>query len=222
MDDMTRSEIKFVKDLLLELFERAGNVAELWTDEGAQQICRLLLPFDNSRHLESALPSEGNPSGSFRDHSRFLFLDFVEKEKALPVLDMSWDLAAPRPMIRFRFFLLHWSDEDLKLRAVGFRLEPPEGAGGEGPGNHDYWHAQMISEFRKGDHILAKIVGASSEWIPTKQPTFPLPARRLGDLLAVLLVSIYGAKPLARLGSHVSLFSELAKRLREMGVQLTA
>lgn len=244
-----RDEVHFIRGMLLDLFrgtyERFHAQGELWRDEHVQRVCEELMPFYNTRQLEKALPSEGNPCGGLRDSSMFLFLDFVEKEKALPVLDASWDLA--RPTIRFRFFFLHWLDDSVRPRAVGFRLEPPEGPAAadsigeqvplkrsgrafgsrdtpkpitKEPGSHDYWHIQMISEFRKGDELLRRLVGDLPTWLPTAQPAFPLPAKRLGDLLAALLVSIYGARQLASLGRDTAFFGELRDRLRSMNVPL--
>jgi hypothetical protein len=121
-------------------------------------------------------------------------------------------------VVRFLFFLLHWKDGEERPQAVGFRLESPEGpAGKRGVGNHDYWHGQMITEFEKGDDQIRTLLGATPRWIPTRQPAFPLPAKKMGDLFAVLLLSLYGARQLGKF-QHLDGFVDLAGRLSDMGI----
>lgn len=221
----TTSEVEFINSLLLGLFEHTyrdfHENGRLWADHNIRNICQTIYPFSDSHQLKGVLPSETRLIGGFRDLRMLLFLDFVEKERSLPILDMSWNLISmqdhPDSIIRFRFFLLRWNGGESRPRAVGFRLEPPEGSGNMGFGNHDYWHVQMISELEKGDDFLRRVVGMVPEWIPTKQPAFPLPAKRLGDLLAALLVSVYGAKQIGRIAVEVGVHG-LMDRLRGMGI----
>jgi hypothetical protein len=230
MDKATRAEVDFVNKVLLDLFEhtcqRFHESGGLFIDERTRKVCELLYPFTDSRQLETALPSGERLRGGFRDRRMLLFLEFTEREPALPVLDMNWDFATgtKRSTIRFRFFLLQWKDGDPRPRAVGFRLEPPEGDGAVSgqSGSHNYWHAQMIAELEKGDDLLSKIVGHPNTWVPTKQPAFPLPAKSLGDLLVVLLLSIYGAKQLARLLVAAEIRGDLAERLKGMDIRISS
>jgi len=228
MDRTTRIEVDFVRRVLLVLFE--GTVqkfhqdGDLLKDDGMRHVYEFLRPFTHSGQLEAALPSEGRLQGKLRDFG-LLFLAFVEKGRALPVLDMSWNFStqAERPEIRFRFFLLQSEVGASHPHAIGFRFEPPEGsATSDKSGSHDYWHAQMIAGFEKDDELLKKIVGRPDVWVPTKQPAFPLPAKSWGDLLAVLLLSIYGTKQLAKLLDDAVIRAELAKRLEGAGVRISS
>ena len=230
MDKSVRAEIEFVNALLLDLFEstaeRFHKRGELW-DEKTSRVCEKLMPISNTRQLQRSLPSDERPVGRLRDEGLLLYMQHSEVdkgEKALPVLDMGWDFTLNRykhPIIRFRFFLLHW-DGDGQIRAVGFRLETPEGEGrdAEIPGSHDYWHAQMITELEAEDNLLEKLIDPLRFWIPTKQPAFPVPARKLGDLLVVLLVSVYGMRQLSALIQSFKSSSSMAlkKRLKEMRI----
>lgn len=229
MDAATRSEVDFVRLVLLALFERAtGEFDGFWSDDRTRRICMLIRPFEDNRHLEKVLPSEHRLRGSFRGEKCLLFLENVERGsgKTFPILDMSWDLnpeeGYPGPVIRFRLFLVHWDSRDSKTTALGFRFEPPEGPGAEGLGSHDYWHAQMIAEFEKGDGFLSRVIDNAPDWIPTKQPAFPLPAKRLGDLLAILLLSVYGGKQLSKIFLASDFHSSLTNRLKGMGIPFSA
>jgi len=226
-DNETNAEISFIKDTLLHFFESSyenyHKEGALWGDERLGNILETFMPITDARLLEKCLPPNDRRSGRLRDRNMFLYLQLVEKENALPILDFGWDLDKPHCDFRFRFFLLHFEKGENTPRAVGFRLEPPEGSATtpRQPGTHDYWHAQMISELDEGDKLLEKIIGRLPEWVPTKQPAFPLPAKKPGDLLAILLLSLYGARQLADLSRELDVFPELADRLKEMDVNLT-
>jgi hypothetical protein len=218
LEDNLRTEVAFVKRLLLGLhqlsFNKFCNREGGWSDARILDVLEKLQMFGSKEWLEDRLPSDHRQKGRLLSRSHLLFLDFVDKDNTLPILDMVWDLQRrPVEEIRFRFFLLHWENND-RPRAVGFRLEAPEG-----PGSHDYWHGQMIAEFEKGDaqHIQKLIGEEIPRWIPRRQPAFPLPAKSMGDLLAVLLLSLYGLKQL-RTFSELDGFGELSERLRQMDI----
>ena len=203
------------KQSLLDFFHKRG----MWKRPEMGIVREIFLPFTDLHWLKERLPSQQRPNGRLRRGKNMVFFNFIEKDTALPLFDMRWDFRHPSSKLelRFRFFLLQWKKEGGKPHAVGFRLESSEG-----PGAHDYWHAQMITEFEKDDDDIRGLVELEiPAWIPTSQPAFPLPVRRgpegIGDLLAVLLVSLYGLEELKGF-KDLEGFAEVTERLRAIGV----
>ena len=90
------------------------------------------------------------------------------------------------------------TDEYQKPYGIGFRLETPEcsnqtetPAGNEGI--HDFHHAQLIKNFEKDD-LDSKLQIDCPSWLPTTQPSFPLPAKCPMSLLFCLIATLYGKK----------------------------
>jgi len=219
-------EVDFINRFLTGAHQRClEDLRELrggWEKESRQSILKLFMPFSDTHWLGKRLPSEKRPTGRLMQGSNLLFFDFIDKENALPIVDMRWDLTASsaQPELRFRFFLLNWEGSQDRPRVVGFRIESPEG-----PGAHNYSHAQMITEFEKDEDHIRRLTGGGNleHWMPQKQPAVPIPARQgaegMGDLLAVLLVSLYGLNNLTRF-DEVDGYSELLERLKAMRIKV--
>ena len=215
-------DVDFIKRILVALHQRSYGRFERqegpWSRNEIYTVCSTFQPSSSIEWLERRLPSMERPRGRLLDGAHLIFLDFVEKEKALPILDMRWDLhRQPEVEIRFRFFLLHWKDGEERPWAIGFRLEAPEGQGAVGgDGTHNFWHGQMSLELEREENHIQKLIGERVPgWIPLRQPAFPLPAQNIGDLLAVLLISLYGMKQLRKF-SDLDGFADLSQRLRGM------
>jgi hypothetical protein len=92
-----------------------------------------------------------------------------------------------KPEIRLRIglFLLDKLEtkKELQIKSFGFRFETPEGEG-----THNFYHAQPIRHFKKGQLELLNCPA----WLPTAEPTLPLCATNPVELSICLLVSLYG------------------------------
>lgn len=131
--------------------------------------------------LEDSLPSEGRVSSNFPPN-RFLYLNPVTSPILLPVLGLKCDFGRSIPEVRLRvgLFLKHGLD----TRAIGYRLEAPEG-----PGAHHYYHLQMIRGFDKHFHFTSD---DCLNWFPDQAPTFPLDVDGPVKLILNLLIGLYG------------------------------
>ncbi len=107
----------------------------------------------------------------------------------MPVLSLNCDFSQAEPKVHLRvgLFLRHENE----VRAIGLRLESPEGEGG---GIHDYYHAQYITYFYDG----APLKGAPP-WLPITQPAMTLEADGPVGLLLSLLMSLYGLRHVSNL-----------------------
>lgn len=93
------------------------------------------------------------------------------------------------------YVLMLGQDERNHLVGIGFRIEGPErncnkrgDAGVSNWGLHDFYHAQLIQEIRThGPEFEVP------DWLPTKQPSFPLWAINPVDALLNLILTLYGA-----------------------------
>ena len=81
---------------------------------------------------------------------------------------------------------------------IGFRMETPESMNQttnatDSVGIHDFHHAQLIRTFGQSK-LDDKLRVCSPDWLPTTQPSFPLPAKCAVTLLLCLIVTLYGRK----------------------------
>jgi hypothetical protein len=72
---------------------------------------------------------------------------------------------------------------DNDLAAIGCRFEPPEG-----PGIHNYYHAQIFRAFHPG----GKELPCCPTWLPESWPAFHLKADDPVTLLVSMVISLYG------------------------------
>jgi hypothetical protein len=129
-----------------------------------------------------------------RDHGNllgtnptFIFLESADDDHVgniIPVLSIKFAFSDEEQELRLRlcFFILDKSGGGSAVRGIAFRLETPEG-----PGAHDFYHAQIITAFEKGHPI-----DQCPQWLPVRQPSFALDANNPVRLLVCALVSIYG------------------------------
>jgi hypothetical protein len=174
------------RDILLWVYDNSKHPTYV---SGVEKIVEELMaryaPIGNRRELESFLPSTRRTSANFADNRKFLYLPPVTgRYLIVPLLSIRFNLdTMPEVRLRVGLFLL---DKDEKImRSIGFRFETPEGEG-----THNFYHAQLISDFEK-DRLGFDLVGCPT-WLPTTEPTLPLKANNPAELLICLLVSLYG------------------------------
>jgi hypothetical protein len=116
------------------------------------------------------------------EQNRYLFLEPIgEGPGIVPLLSFRYNFQGHNAELRLQLalFVLH----DNSLAAVGCRFEPSEG-----PGVHDYWHAQIFREF----HGRGPRLPRCPLWLPTSRPAFQLKADDPVTLLISMVISLYG------------------------------
>lgn len=108
--------------------------------------------------------------------------------EVLPILTFKYDFSSsdrlPELRLRLAFFkIASTSANPQHVRATGFRFESDEG---EGPGSHNYFHAQPITAFDRHGPTLP-----CEHWLPDSYPAFPLEAKSYVGLIMALMCSIY-------------------------------
>jgi hypothetical protein len=78
--------------------------------------------------------------------------------------------------------------DDDEPKAIGMRFETPH----RDSDVHEFHHAQLWAHIRKGDQG-SRIVDPD-EWIPEKQPSFPLQAKNALELVWAAAVTVYGKR----------------------------
>jgi hypothetical protein len=118
----------------------------------------------------------------------FLYMKPVEKRGWLaPILALKYNMEGELPEVRLRLGLYVTNQQWETQEAIGFRFETPES---EGDGTHNYYHAQMFHSFDKGEGSSPSF--SQHTWFPVTQPAFALDAGNPLELLACMLVSLYG------------------------------
>jgi hypothetical protein len=151
--------------------------------------------------------NENPDQGDTSETGKFVFLPLVSKRRILPVLNLVYDL--PRDLAKLQVALFTETRQH-GIRAFGYRFEPPEG-----PGRHNYWHAQPILQVRCHDESTIDLPGLKDGWRPTDTPAFPIDARSSIALLVALMVSIYGVDEVGRMQAN-SFENRLAGQLRPL------
>jgi hypothetical protein len=149
-----------------------------------------------SDSLSLSLPIEAD----FNSLGRFLYLPPLERNaEFVPVLSLKCYWSEERKDIRQRVMFYSFDEINEKLYGVGFRLESPhsdnqeedqdqddENEREEGTGRHDFYHAQLIRSLKTG------LSAENPDWLPCKQPSFPLVANCPVTLTICLLLTLYG------------------------------
>ena len=118
------------------------------------------------------------------EQNRYLFLEPINEGRGIvPVLSFRYDFRGENAELRLRLAL--FVPHDNALAAIGCRFEPPEG-----PGDHDYYHAQMCRAFQKG----GKELPCCPPWLPESWPAFHLKADDPVTLLICMVISLYGLR----------------------------
>jgi hypothetical protein len=205
-------ELKSFRDLMLVIFdhhERPWNYSNPTAQAIYADIAGGFPSFGDSVALEKLLPSEEAVSRAF--DNRYLYLNPVtHKTVMVPLLTLESDFGRSIPEVRLQLglFLKHHD----QTRFVGFRFEAPEGKGGQSLGRHNYYHMQMIQNFR----VPVSLPSNDLEWIPDAEPTIPLDADGAVKLLLTILVSLYGMEEVITLIGRASTGTELQKHLGQM------
>ncbi|MDP1990041.1 MAG: hypothetical protein Q8K00_03385 [Syntrophales bacterium] len=155
----------------------------------------------NSTELESYLPNEEKVKSEFPKR-KYLYLDPIEGQAYVPVLSITSDFGRSIPEVRIRLGLFFFHEE--KIHAFGYRFESPEG-----PGNHHYYHAQLINGFDKDEPFPD-----GDAWLPTSCPTFPLDADNPVQLLLSLLIALYGVSYISRIKPLVDGLGQHLEKMR--------
>jgi hypothetical protein len=130
---------------------------------------------------------------------RFFYLKETRRAPILlPLLSLSFDFRM-EPARFHALLMLFQHDQNSTLRSISMRFETPEtmnvdlkeGADHGEIGDHDFHHAQLVTKFGKQFDIPG-----NTNWLPDKQPSFPLSANSAFDLLACTLVTASGLKSL--------------------------
>jgi hypothetical protein len=166
-------------------------------------------PFDE-RDLEIFL-SENPRNGDTSEAGKYVFLPMVPNPRLLPILNLAYSLTDDR--VKLQLVLFVEREAGFEARAFGYRFESPEG-----PGRHDYWHAQPIHHVLLHDESTVKLPGLKDDWRPKDTPAFPLDARCAIDLLVCLMISVYGFQEVATMQAN-SFENRLAAQIRQMRKQ---
>jgi hypothetical protein len=149
------------------------------------------------RNFERKLPSMNNKLGSFGNIRRYLYLERIDREGIVPVLNARWDFSDTQARIGLRLML--FLVEDWREFRIGFRFESAEVDGDM----HSYPHVQLIRRLEGPDNAIepASATAAQSEdtrgmpWLPETQPALPLPpVSTSAGLLLALVLSLYGPR----------------------------
>ena len=135
----------------------------------------------------------------FSQRGRVLYLPPLQNKVAsfVPILSPYCKLNQTRSIARLQVMLIR-ADRNRNSFGMGFRLETPgrtnqNANATDKAGIHDFYHAQLIREFRQKRLDKPLPIDCPS-WLPVTQPSFPLPARCPVMLLLCLIVTLYGRK----------------------------
>jgi hypothetical protein len=146
-----------------------------------ERVHRILIPFSEAQ-LEGLLLKKLEFDSL--QMNRYLFLEPIDEGASIvPVLSFGYSFQRSKAELRLRLALFVPHDND--LAAIGFRFEPPEG-----PGTHNYYHAQMFREFHGGG--AGPCLPSCPPWLPTSRPAFHLKADDPVTLLISMVISLYG------------------------------
>lgn len=147
-------------------------------------------PFYHRDELERLLPKADGDAGNFRDRYIYLEPPDVLSPDSVVLLDGQWRLGG-HDEFRLRLgIFVPITDGRRKYGFAGYRFETPEG-----PGDHNFWHAQPINSFGGVDDPNVKRI----LWYPTSLPAFPLFATDIVQLLACAVIALKGMDGMADL-----------------------
>lgn len=178
-------ELKLFRDLFIAIWNHhrkpwlrfRGQAKDIFQDIGTT-----FNTLTSVEELEASLPSEGRVNAEFPPN-RFLYLNPITGSGTLlPVIRLKCDFGRSIPEVRIRMGL--FLKDGLETKAIGYRLEAPEG-----PGVHHYYHVQMIRGFERHSHFTTD---ECLNWFPDQAPTFPLDVDSPVKLILSLLIGLYG------------------------------
>lgn len=159
------SEVTIFRELILWLF-RSNKLPSDYEDDRLRRIagCFDLYSncFSNEMDLASFLPSEDKVKNCFKE-TRYMCLPPTDRVRLMvPRIHLNCDFGMNLPEVRIRLELLLISDDGMP-NSLGYRFESPEGLNDLGKGLHHYYHVQLIQSPPN-----------QVDWLPIKQPAFPL------------------------------------------------
>ena len=196
---MTKS-IATLRDILTPLCKRRESI---WLNGGWEHVLAQWQPIAREDLEELFAPTKSVSEHVEVDFSQsqrgqVLYLPPLEKNPhCIPILSLYCQLNNQQSIAKLRVMLV-CLDANQEPYGIGFRLETPESMNqGDNATNsdgiHDFHHAQLIRTFGQSK-LDNKLRVCSPDWLPTTQPSFPLPANCPVTLLLCLIVTLYGRK----------------------------
>ena len=160
-----------------------------WEDQSLtpliSEIGRVYRQIDSVDDAQLKAELNKKPDVRLWNQQRYLWLEPANSKRILPLLT----LRGSQELLQFRLYaLLVMLDDKSKLQSLAIRFETDEGDPdqGDGPGAHDFCHAQLCN------YIDEDICATTPEWIPDSQPSIPLDADSQVGLVLCMLTSLYG------------------------------
>lgn len=206
-----RDQQRLLGSVLVWMGFRTGNrpVANK-VEKFSSDLKKMYTPI-SAMELERKFPKYASPvARGDLGKRKFLHLPPVDRGGwMVPVTALEYDFqVSPQLWLQLALFRVDGGTEF--PQSIGFRFEPaePSGAG------HDYWHAQPITHFVRGEHE-SELPG-TAPWVNTRRPSFPLDARDAATLLVAALLSIYGSRTLRQLVQGADFLGELGVATQTM------
>ena len=189
-----------MRDILTPLCKRRESI---WVEAGWEYVFAQWQPIARE-DLEGLFAPTRSVSGpvevdfSQSQRGQVLYLPPLEKPPhCIPILSLYCQLNNRQSIAKLRVMLV-CLDGNQDPYGIGFRMETPESMNQnanatDSDGIHDFHHAQLIRTFGQSK-LDDKLRVCSPDWLPTTQPSFPLPAKCPVTLLLCLIVTLYGKK----------------------------
>ena len=162
-----------------------------------------LRPFANAEEVERMF--SGDPSG------RILFIQPTrQQDNILPFLNVTFTTNKDgNSKTRLVLGMLVKKGSASDHGFFGYRFESPEDSK-----NHNFHHIQPVTGIEKNDAMSNR---CSVEWMPTRFPTFPTPAKDSIDLMLLSLLSFRGTSFIRSLSTVPALTTlKPAARIEEL------
>lgn len=175
----------------------------------------------NEAKLQSMLAEITTRPLDFASEKLVMFLPPFQKEERSFVPAMSLYFDAEKRCLQIRVVMVEQAENGIP-HGLGFRIESPTSTcNRDNQGRtsiHDFYHIQLITNMGYGPNL------GLPDWLPCKQPSFPLWAINPVDALLNLILTLYGAKyykdflrkhGASLVGAMSKEFQQLNQRLRQ-------
>jgi hypothetical protein len=127
---------------------------------------------------------------------RFIRLPDISKGKLTisPMAFLDGDLSQEHPYLRVQLVIVtHSRETGIPPQCLIMRFETPETNGDpEGAGEHDYYHSQLCTELRIDRSTRTFKIPQCIAWSATSCPAWPVDASTPLQLLACVVLALYG------------------------------